>query len=236
MDLRLKIVAFLLLSWHWMMLVRRRQRRIERNRDLDSTLTGHAYTQSLLHGTPKKCQEMMRLSQEAYVLLCNHFTQRNWLQPSRTISVEEKMAMFLILIGHNERFRMIKNRFQHSTQTVHKCFHEVLNAMMCFAIEIIVPTPSTINSERHRKLKDIFPGAIGALDGTLIHAIVPNKQQTRYRGRGKGVCYQNVIGICNFDMIFTFVWAGWEGISHDARVLKEVAFNPDSGFPFPPPG
>ncbi|XP_022023624.2 uncharacterized protein LOC110923877 [Helianthus annuus] len=36
-------------------------------------------------------------------------------------------------------------------------------------------------------------------------------------------------------MIFTFVWAGWEGIAHDSRVLKEVAFNPSSGFYFPPP-
>ncbi|XP_052625035.1 uncharacterized protein LOC128132480 [Lactuca sativa] len=81
----------------------------------------------------------------------------------------------------------------------------------------------------------IFPGAIGAPDGTLIHTVVPVDQQTHYRGRGKGECYQNVIGICNFDMIFTFAWAGWEGIAHDSNVLKEVAFNPTSGFPFPPP-
>ncbi|KAI3693747.1 hypothetical protein L1987_76699 [Smallanthus sonchifolius] len=26
----------------------------------------------------------------------------------------------------------------------------------------------------------------GALDGTLVHAVVPVDQQTRYRGRGKG--------------------------------------------------
>ena len=111
--------------------------------------------------------------------------------------------------------------------------------MMCFAREIIVPTSSnstTNTSERHRRLMQIFPGAIGALDGTLVHAVVPVDQQTRYRGRGKGECYQNVIGICNFDMIFTFVWAGWEGIAHDSKVLKEVAFNPTFGFPFPPPG
>ncbi|KAL7593145.1 hypothetical protein Lser_V15G34059 [Lactuca serriola] len=81
----------------------------------------------------------------------------------------------------------------------------------------------------------IFPEAIGALYGTLVHVVVPVDQQTHYRRRGKGECYQNVIGICNFDMIFTFVWAGWEGMAHDSKVLKEVAFNPTSGFPFPPP-
>ncbi|KAK9076682.1 hypothetical protein SSX86_005016 [Deinandra increscens subsp. villosa] len=133
---------------------------------------------------------------------------------------------------------MVKRRFQHSTETIHRCFHEILNAMMNFAREVIVPTssnPFADASDRHRRLKQIFPGAIGALDGTLVYAVVPNDQQARYRGRGKGDCFQNVLGICNFDMIFTFVWAGWEGIAHDSRVLKEVAFNPTSSFPFPPP-
>ncbi|XP_024962168.1 uncharacterized protein LOC112502491 [Cynara cardunculus var. scolymus] len=77
-------------------------------------------------------------------------------------------------------------------------------------------------------------GAIGTLDGTLIHAIVPASHQTAYRGRGGGRCYQNVLEICDFNMIFTFVWTGWEGIVHDSRILREVAFNPRSGFPFPP--
>ncbi|KAI3718853.1 hypothetical protein L6452_19738 [Arctium lappa] len=90
-------------------------------------------------------------------------------------------------------------------------------------------------SERVRNLKEIFPGAIGALDGTLIHAVVPLNQQARYRGRGRGDCFQNVLAMCDFNMIFTYVWAGWEGIAHDARVLREVAFDPNSRFPFPPP-
>ncbi|KAI3719353.1 hypothetical protein L6452_20250 [Arctium lappa] len=115
-------------------------------------------------------------------------------------------------------------------------YHEVLGGMMEFAREVVGPTSfdgTTNTSERFRHLKEIFPGAIGALDGTLIHAVVPSDQQARYRGRGRGECYQNVLAICDFNMIFTFVWAGWEGIAHDSRVLREVAFNPTSGFPFP---
>ena len=229
-------LAFLLLVCYWLKLNRRRLKRIHRMRDNESVATGYAYTQELIHGRPTQCYDMMRLSQEAFVLLCNHFTQKNWLQASRTISIEEKMAMFLHVIGHNERYRAVKGRFQHSTQTIHQCFDEVLTAMMCFAREIIVPTssnPTRNTSERHRRLKQIFSGA---LDGTLVHAVVPVDQQTRYRGRGKGECYQNVQGICDFDLIFTFIWSGWEGVAHDSRVLKEVAFNPNSGFPFPPPG
>ncbi|KAL6554053.1 hypothetical protein OROMI_019726 [Orobanche minor] len=76
--------------------------------------------------------------------------------------------------------------------------------------------------------------AKGALDGTLIHAIVSASHQTAFRGRGGGRCYQNILGICDFNMIFTFIWAGWEGIAHDSRILKEVAYNPRTSFPLPP--
>ena len=90
------------------------------------------------------------MSRDAYVLLCDHFKERNWLQNSRTITVEEKMAIFLMIIGHNERLRMVKRRFQHSTQTIHKCFHEVRRAMIIFVREMIVPTPSMTTTQRQR--------------------------------------------------------------------------------------
>ncbi|XP_059278179.1 uncharacterized protein LOC132032558 [Lycium ferocissimum] len=109
--------------------------------------------------------------------------------------------------------------------------------MMKFAKEIISSTTSDPNLEipgAHKRLRKNFKGAIGALDGTLVHAIVPANQQIIYRGRGKGKCYQNVLGICYFNMVFTYVYAGWEGVAHDARVLTEIVSNPENGFPFPP--
>ncbi|GAV76742.1 LOW QUALITY PROTEIN: DDE_4 domain-containing protein, partial [Cephalotus follicularis] len=76
---------------------------------------------------------------------------------------------------------------------------------------------------------------VGALDGTLVHAIIPSSQQTVYRGRGNGKCYQNVLRICDFNMIFTFVYIGWEGVAHDSRVFTEVMAAPSNNFPFPHP-
>lgn len=109
--------------------------------------------------------------------------------------------------------------------------------MIEFAKEIIVPTSFDPNPNvpgNHKDLRKKISGAVGALDDTLVHAVIPVNQQARYRGRGRGECYQNVLGICDFNMIFTFVWAGWEGIVHDSRVLTEVVFDPSSGFPFFP--
>ena len=40
-------------------------------------------------------------------------------------------------------------------------------------------------------------------------------EQVPYRG-GRGECFQNVMAICDFDMIFRFVVVGWEGTTHDS--------------------
>ncbi|KAL4562191.1 hypothetical protein LXL04_034389 [Taraxacum kok-saghyz] len=147
------------------------------------------------------------------------------LKYSKHVSVEEKMAMFLMMIGHNQRYVVIKRRFQHSKQTIHKFFHEVLDKMMIFAKDIIVPTSFNPNPNvpRHNKrLRRIFKGAVGALDGTLVHAVVPARQQDLYRGTGKGDCYQNVLAICDFNMMFTFV-------------VAEALTDPHVPYPFPSP-
>lgn len=154
MDLEEEFLFLFIIYWY---LKRRASSRIGRIRDNTSSLTGNAYTQELLNGSNTQCIELMRLPREAYILLCNHFKQKNWLQNSRNISVEENMAIFLTIIGHNERFRMVKRRFQHSTQTIHACFHEVLRAMMEFAKEIVRPTSFEETSNRLGNLRQIFP-------------------------------------------------------------------------------
>ncbi|XP_059304890.1 uncharacterized protein LOC132056626 isoform X3 [Lycium ferocissimum] len=235
MDIDDQILWLMSLYWQRNRYRLKYDRRI---RDLTSSLSGQKYTLELLSGSNRQCIELMRMSRDAYVRLCQHFRHNGWLIDSKHISVEEKIAIFLTIIGHNERYVVIKRRFQHSLQTIHKYFHEVLEAMMNFAKEMIAPTTFDSNMNipgAHNRLRRIFKGAIGALDGTLVHAVVPANQQIVYRGRGKGKCYQNVLAICDFNMVFTYVYAGWEGVAHDARVLTEIASNPDNGFPFPPP-
>ncbi|KAK2634127.1 hypothetical protein Ddye_028919 [Dipteronia dyeriana] len=77
-------------------------------------------------------------------------------------------------------------------------------------------------------------GAIGTIDGTLIHTCIPIEEQVPYRGRGKGECYKNIMAICDFDMIFRYIVVGWEGTTHDSRVLTETIRNPSHNFPMPP--
>ncbi|XP_052625019.1 uncharacterized protein LOC128132471 [Lactuca sativa] len=201
-------------------------------------MTGHEYTLELLHRNRLQCVEVLRMSRESFVRLCAHFRANYSLKDNKHVSVEEKMAMFLMMIGHNQRYVIIKRRFQHSKQTIHKFFYEVLEKMMLFAQDVIVSTSFNPNPNipgHNRRLRRVFKGAVGALDDTLIHVVVPAKKQDLYRSRGKGDCYQNVLAICDFNMIFTFVVTGWEGVAHDSRILSEAVADPQASFPFPPP-
>jgi hypothetical protein len=41
---------------------------------------------------------------------------------------------------------------------------------------------------------------------------------------------------CDFDLLFTFIMAGWEGAAHDTRIFLDAIRRPLANFPKPPPG
>ena len=50
---------------------------------------------------------------------------------------------------------------------------------------------------------------------------IPTKLQPRYRNR-KGTLSQNILAVCNFDMRFVYILAGWEGSAYDSQVLSNA--------------
>ena len=98
------------------------------------------------------------MNKQTFFRICEHFKNKTWLKDSRYIKVEEKMVMFLMTLNHNVRNRVTKRRFNHSTQTIHHYFHEVLEAMLLFGREMIVPTPVTevIENHPHQRLRKVF--------------------------------------------------------------------------------
>ena len=90
-----------------------------------------------------------------------------------------------------------------------------------------LPTLETPPSERitgDSKYKKYFIDCLGALDGTHIDVHLPPQDQIRYRNR-KSHLSQNVLAVCNFEMQFTYILAGWEGSAHDGTVLRDAIYN-----------
>lgn len=63
---------------------------------------------------------------------------------------------------------------------------------------------------------------------------VPTKDQIPYRGRYV-LATQNAIWASSFDIQFTFVYTGWEGITNDSWVFVKAITNPKLNFTHPPP-
>ena len=104
-----------------------------------------------------------------------------------------------------------------------RLFHEVIDALLIlykFNCNLplgnaLLPSPRISNSFRY---SPYFDDCLGALDGTHVEMHIPTELQPCYRNR-KGTLSQNILAVCNFDMQFVYILAGWEGSAHDSRVL-----------------
>ena len=66
-----------------------------------------------------------------------------------------------------------------------------------------------------------FDNCIGALDAVRIHAFVGTAEHSVFRDRMKNII-QNVLGVVNLDMTFSYVLTDWKGSANDGRVLEDA--------------
>ncbi|XP_056172358.1 uncharacterized protein LOC130139431 [Syzygium oleosum] len=174
----------ILLAWLCTAWLHRSMHRRERIRD--SVLTRPQWVSELLHGHSDRVYEAFRMERHVFLNLCGLLKSRGWLADSRYIRVDELVAMFLLMICHKNSNRALCKRFQRSGQTISKYFGEVLKAVLKLAKETIVPPSFDVVPEEIRiepKFNRYFKGCVGAIDGTHIHATIPEHMQPRFRGK-----------------------------------------------------
>jgi hypothetical protein len=134
------------------------------------------------------------------------------------VTVEEVVTIVLLVLVHGMKFRLIRSSYRLTLEPISRHFNEVLGAILSLSHEIIkLPDPATELPEDHKWRW--FPDGLGALDGTHVDVRVPLRKQGRYRNRKKAIT-TNVLGVCDRNMKFVYVLAGWEGSASDGRVLE----------------
>ncbi|KAM3371766.1 hypothetical protein ACQJBY_018929 [Aegilops geniculata] len=141
--------------------------------------------------------------------------------------------MFLLVVGHNHRFRAMKPIFRRSIEVISRYFKAVLYAIGELRDEMIRPPSNEVHPKvlHSRRFYPYFKDCVGAIDGTHVLAKVPAAMASAFRGR-KGGTTQNVMAAVDFDLKFTYVLAGWEGSAHDALILAD-ALERNDGFVVP---
>ncbi|XP_047309786.1 protein ALP1-like [Impatiens glandulifera] len=144
------------------------------------------------------------------------------LQDNSNVTVEESIAMFLLVIGHGVKRRVLGGIYIRSLETISRRFHEVLRLVLSLSKDFI-RLPNQVenvyeNDHKWRWFKD----CLGALDGTHVEMTIPLKDQGRYRNRKQQIT-TNVLGVCDRRSLkFLYVLPGWEGSSLDSKVLRSA--------------
>ena len=83
-----------------------------------SALRGHDYVIELLNGNDSRCFDCFRMKRITFIRFCEDLKSKTNLKSSRYLTVQEKVAIFLLIISHNESNRIAAERFQHSGYTI----------------------------------------------------------------------------------------------------------------------
>jgi hypothetical protein len=190
-------------------------------------------------GNRTYCYQNFRMHRSVFDQLHNVLVESYGLKSTKKMSSVEALALFLWMCGCPQGMRQAEDRFIRSKDTCSRKFDKVLNSLNKLAADIIRPLDpefSTVHPRlRSAWFSPYFDNCIGAIDGTHIPVVVPANQVVQHTAR-KGFTSQNVLAICDFDMRFTFVVAGWPGSVHDMRVFSDAIDKYGDKFPHPPEG
>jgi len=168
---------------------------------------------------------MLRLT---FLALATWLKRHTSIKDSRKdILMKKKLGIYLYVVRQDASLRLIDEIFRRSTKIVSRAFYEILKTMNdLYLHEVklsIIETSIPHHIRKSRKFWPHFKDCIGTLDDSHVNAHVSTNRQEPYRNR-KGQLTQNVLAVCNFDMLFTYILTRWEDIANDARVLQDAQF------------
>lgn len=147
-----------------------------------------------------------------------NFTRTKVKENMNRVPLRMKMLMTLWLMGNQESYRGVADRFGVNRGTLHYVVEQMVMTWQQCAGELIV-WPQDIEQVAEtffRKWK--FPGVVGAVDGSHIEIKASKEEQWPYHNR-KDVHSVIIQGCCDAEMCFTHVFIGKPGRMHDARVF-----------------
>jgi hypothetical protein len=172
--------------------------------------------------TPGECHKMLQMNNEIFLNLHNVLVERCELQPSKHMSTYEMLGIFLFIYVGCESNRNGQNRFKHSSETISRKFHEMLDCVIAMARDYLRPTIPNIcivhkRIRNDRKAYPHFKDCIGAIDETHVRVSLSPEEQVRYIGK-TCIATQNVLAICDFDIRFTYVAARQLSSYHETHM------------------
>ncbi|KAL7594771.1 hypothetical protein Lser_V15G29629 [Lactuca serriola] len=184
---------------------------------------GIKFVDDVLNGANDQCLDNFRMEKHVFYKLCDILQAKGLLRHTNRIKIEEQLAIFMFIVGHNLRTRAVQELFKYSGETISRHFNNVLNAIISISLDFFQSPSSEIPPEIRDdpRFYPYFMDCVGAVNGAHFPVIVGVDEQGPFRNK-HGVLSQSVLAACSFDMKFHYVLAGWEGSASDIRVLNSA--------------
>jgi hypothetical protein len=168
-----------------------------------------------------------------FALLWAELVATGDLGDSRYVTAQEQLAIFVYWMVHGSSQRELQERFQRLADTISKYINKGLQLFTGGFYETYVRDPENQTPEKileNPKWFPFFRYCRGAVDGVHVLAYALEQHITRYCDR-QGEITQNCVAACNFDMLFLYVMAGYEGTAADGQLFTIARQN---SFSLPP--
>jgi len=96
---------------------------------MTSLQTGENWMNEILNGHPIRCVNAFRMEPNLFTKLCEDLQSKYGLQPSKKMTVVEKVGIFVYTLAMGASNRDVGERFQRSGETISRVFHEVLDSI-----------------------------------------------------------------------------------------------------------
>ncbi|KAL0301402.1 UNVERIFIED_CONTAM: hypothetical protein Sradi_6417000 [Sesamum radiatum] len=168
-----------------------------------SEIKGTKFVDDVLKGPNESCLENFRMDKHVFYKLCDMLHTKGLLRHTNRIKIEEQLAIFMFIVGHNLRTRAVQELFRYSGETISRHFNNVLSAIMTVSLDFFQPPKSDVPPEIQEDPR-FYPYFLGLSEIRMVF----------FR--------KMFLAACSFDMKFHYVLAGWEGSAPDMRVLNSA--------------
>jgi hypothetical protein len=176
-----KIVAALVMTVMAMIAHRYNRRRprhlVDPNEELERRVQERKkMLRNLYEGSNIYYYDSLRLLKTSFYDLCAILRERCGLQDTLNVSVEEKLVIFLLIVAHAVKMRLICGTYGWSLEPISRYFNEILHGILSLGHEFIKLPDLDVVQPKDPKWK-WFDNCLGALDGTHVDVLVPLKDQ-----------------------------------------------------------
>ncbi|KHN47711.1 hypothetical protein glysoja_026400, partial [Glycine soja] len=181
-------------------------------------LERHSFLNRLYRRTKTDCIEQLRVNKKAFFNLCRILQEKGKLVKTRNVPIAEVVAMFLHILAHNLKYRVVHFSYCRSMETISRQFKNFLRAIMKVRKEYLKFHDYKLEGSVENKWRWFKV----ALDGTHFPVIVAAEDRPRYRNR-KGKYFLVDAGYTNGPgFLAPYRWTRYH--LNDARNVIERSF------------